>query len=170
MATDESGSEVQISDGIRCAPCENHRAVEWAETRGWVVLDDEPEDCTPTSNLYKAGGDRSIDETCRSISEGCSWKKARLESTCDRVQDVQCRQALGEQGRDPHAGIQVRLAQAIGQGNRSGSAENKSPEQGRDGIVADEVGPLGEFALKDAHSSNRLRVVLVMLGTEWCNV
>lgn len=164
MATDESGSEVQISNDIRRAPCENHQTVKRTETRGWVFLDDEPEDCASTSNLYKAGEDRSIDETCRSVSAGYSWKTTRLESTYDGVQDVQCRQALGEQGRDPHARIQVHLAQAITQGHRSGSAEDKGPEQGRDGIVTDEVGPLGEFALKDGHSSNRLTVDAYDIG------
>lgn len=66
------------------------------------------------------------------------------------VHDVQHGEGLGRPHPGPHG--RVDLLQAEGQGGRGGLVEDEGPQQGGDGVVADEVGPLGELALEDAHA------------------
>lgn len=92
------------------------------------------------------------------VSVGRPQETTDDQCTYDRVQDVQCRQALCEKDHDFDAGVQVHLTQAIAQGNCGSPAEDERPEQGRDCVVANEVSPLRKSALEDAHISDSVMV------------
>ena len=67
------------------------------------------------------------------------------------MQNVQGCEALGHQHPDPEG--RVYLVQAISrQGGHHRPAQDKTPQQRRNGVVADEIDPLGELALEDSHT------------------
>lgn len=75
----------------------------------------------------------------------------RARHTYDSVEDLKHSQCLREEHHGAHGWVDVARAVGSEQARQRRAGQDGKPQERRDGVVADEVGPLGEDTLEDAH-------------------